>query len=91
MGPDAKAVLDLLRHGEPHRELYRGQDGGWYITYSGGKVPDAMAREIIESGEVKSVYSNAPRDAYHVGKTLDVRATERVRKETGDRKAMVYL
>jgi hypothetical protein len=91
MGPIAEMVMELLRSNDPHRELYRGKDGGWHITYQGGQVSDAVAREIIESGEVHSVYSNAPRDAYHIGRTLDVRATREARKKPGQRHAKIYL
>lgn len=89
----ASMVMELLKSGEPHRELYRARDGGWFITHGGGAVSDNVARDIIASGEVNSVYSNCPTDAYHVGKTLDVDATiaERKKHRHGKDAPKIYI
>ncbi len=84
-------ILDLLRQPEPHRHLYRGRDGNWYVSYGGGKVSAEVAQAVIASGEVNSVYSDCPNDSYHVGRTLDVVATTAIRKTPGNRDTKVYL
>ena len=73
---DADKLLELLTRGIPHREVYRAQNGsGWYVTYGGGQWSEAAVRILIKAGAIQSVYSDCPNDAYHVGKTLDIKAT----------------
>lgn len=64
-------MLDLLTNGTPHREVYAGRDGGWWVTHGGGEVTSHAVSELVSSGAVVSVYSDCPKDAYHVGRTLD--------------------
>lgn len=72
---DAQQLLDLLTHGESHREVYRGRDGGWFVTYGGGQVDAEAVRDLVTRGLIHSVYNNIPDQVYHVGKTLDCTAT----------------
>ena len=76
-GPDAREVLRRLA---PGRELYRAQGGGWYITHGGGEVSEVVVKELLASGQVRSVYSTCPNDAYHIGRTIDMPRTLAYRK-----------
>lgn len=78
---DPDDLYKLLRDGQPHREVYRGQSGRWFVTYGGGEVACSAVEELVERELIHSVYSNCPRDGYHVGKTLDVGATNEERKK----------
>ena len=75
------ALLDILQNGVPHREVYTAQDGGWYVTYGGGRTTAAAVMALVRSGAIVSVYDNYPGGAYHVGKTLDMTATTEERKK----------
>lgn len=88
---NADWLLDILTNGQPHREVYRAQDGGWFVTYGGGEVSPSAVHALISRGAIVSVYSNCPNDAYHVGRTLDVEATMALRKKHGKSAAEVYL
>lgn len=81
MTPEATKLLALLRDGRPHREVYHGRDGGWFVTYGGGEVDADAVRELVAAGLVSSVYSGCPNDSYHIGKTIDVDATTEERKK----------
>lgn len=72
---DADMLLHLLQHGAPHREVYRGQDGNWYVTHGGGPALASAVDLLVRRGAIASVYNNCPNDCYHVGKTLDTEAT----------------
>lgn len=50
----------------------------------------AVVRRLVDEGHVRSCYSDIPNDAYHIGKTLDTKATASYRKETGKRHARIY-
>lgn len=76
---NADALWGVLKYGVPHRELYRGQDGNWYVTYGGGKVAAAAVSELIEQEQIQRVYSSCA-DAYHIGPTLDCEATMAFRR-----------
>lgn len=79
---DAAALLLLLTHGQPHRQVYRAGNGsGWYVTYSGERVSANAVEALVKAGKVQSVYSDCPDKMYHVGKTLDVQATMQERKK----------
>lgn len=91
MTPEADYFLAILRSADPHRELYRGRNGAWYITYGAGQVPLSVVHEIVRSGAVRSVYSDCPHDSYHVGQTIDCHATRELRKKPGNRHAKIYL
>jgi hypothetical protein len=88
---DADWLLGVLK-GYPHREVYRGHNGGWWLTRGDGAEidPDAV-RELLRRGEIVSVYSDCPNDAYHVGRTLDTKRTIEARKANGNRAIMIYL
>jgi hypothetical protein len=92
MTPAARALLELLTHGHPHRKVYRARNGsGWYVTYRGGRVDLSAVRELFDGGHIKSVYSNCPHDAYHVGRTIDVDRTIADRKKPGRDAPLVYI
>ena len=88
---DAAWLLGVLK-GLPHREVYRGQNGGWWLTRGGGQEihPDAV-RELVRTGKIVSVYSNCPDDSYHVGRTLDIERTTAERQRRGRRDIMIYV
>jgi hypothetical protein len=57
---DADWLLDILTNGTPRREVYRGKDGGWFVTYGGGEVSADAVRALRARGEIVSKYSNCP-------------------------------
>lgn len=88
---DADWLLDLLANGQPHREVYKGRDGGWFVTYGGGEVSATIVSELVRRGSIVSVYSNCPTDAYHVGRTIDIDRTYAARKKHGKGAPTYYL
>lgn len=86
----ADDLLRLLRQSKPHRQVYEGQDGGWYVSYGGGRTTRQAVDELVARGVIVRCYSDSD-GMYHVGKTLDVEATTRERKRLGNRTARVYL
>ncbi len=90
---DAHNLLEVLTNGLPHREVYHGQSGGWWVTYGGGEVSADAVRELVERGFIRSVYNSCPDEAYHVGRTLDVDATmaERKKHRRGKDASKIYV
>lgn len=84
-------LYKLLREGVPHREVYRGRDGGWWVTYSGDEADPRAVAYLVEQKYLTSVYSSIPDEVYHVGKTLDCTATLERRKREGRHAPLVYL
>lgn len=84
-------LIEILTHGEPHREVYRAQDGSWYVTYGGGSVSADVVRELVQQGVIASVYSDCPTDAYHVGRTYDTERTLEARKKLGKQAPNYYV
>jgi hypothetical protein len=81
---DADHLLAVLMHGNPHREVYRGRDGGgWFVTYGGGPYSERAVQELVERHQIQSVYSSIPDEAYHVGRTWDCERTMAARKKIG--------
>lgn len=78
---DAAWLLDLLTNGSPKREVYAGQDGGWYVTHGGGAVHASVVQRLVNQGHIHSVYSDIPDQCYHVGRTLDCARTLAERKK----------
>lgn len=78
---ESARLLELLTHGVPHREVYHGRDGGWFVTYGGGQFGFAVVHSLRNSGLIVSVYSDCPAEAYHVGRTLDVHRMMEERKK----------
>lgn len=80
--PQTKAddLLVLLHEG---REVYRAQDGQWFVTRGGGPFSDDTVQRLVKAGTIQSVYSNCPKDAYHIGKTWDYDRTMALRKKVG--------
>lgn len=80
---DAHALLEILsRKDGPHREVYRGdRSTRWFVTHEGGgEVHPEAVRQLVESGQIVPVYDTAPADCFHVGKTLDMNATQKARR-----------
>ena len=90
-GLNAHELVCLLKAGAPHREVYRAQGGGWFVSYGGGAVSPEVVHELISSGEIHPVYSNCPNDAFHVGRTLDVERTLEARRELGKHAPRYYV
>lgn len=83
---EAERLLALLTDGRK-RQVYRGRDGGgWWVTYGGGQFSQNAVTQLIERGSISSCYSDCPDEAYHVGKTLDVKATLAERQKHRRRK-----
>ncbi len=80
---NSAALLDLLRHAQPHREVYQAQRGGWFISHGGGETTESAVRRLVDAGQIQSVYSNCPDAAYHIGRTWDCERTLEARKRLG--------
>lgn len=80
---EARRLLHLLTTATPHREVYRGRDGGWYLTYGGGPFSEIAVRLLLERKQIQQVYSSLPDDAFHVGRTWDCERTMAARKKLG--------
>jgi hypothetical protein len=78
---NAEELLNILTIGSPHREVYRGESGEWWVTYGGGQASYEAVSELLQRNLIHSVYSDCPNDAFHIGKTLDVQATIAERKK----------
>lgn len=89
MHREASAVLHLLGE-RSGREIYRGQDGNWYLTYGGGQVDPELVRSLVESGRVRRVYVGCD-EGFHLGRTIDLEASVEHRKQTGYRRALIYV
>jgi hypothetical protein len=83
--PDAQEqvrLLELLRDGHPHRQVYRASNGsGWFVTHGGGQFSVEAVQALIDAGLIHDVYNNLPNECYHVGRTLDVDRTVASRKK----------
>ena len=82
---ETERLLELLKIGAPHREVYRAADGsGWYVTYGGGRFSEKSVKALVSSAQIRDVwdvYSDLPNQCYHVGRTLDVARTMAERKK----------
>lgn len=81
MTPEAESLLNILQNGVPHRQVYRGHGGGWFVTYGHGQVSYSAVNELLTRNLISPVYSDCPNEAFHTGKTLDVAATLEERKK----------
>lgn len=93
IGPlNADQLLAILTFGTPHREVYRAAKGGWFVTHGGGEADAHAVLILVENGAIHSVYDTTPDSGYHVGKTLDMKATQEARrgKRKTDGKICVY-
>ena len=88
---DAEWLLDILTNGTPHREVYHGRDGGWFVTCGGGEVSTHAVEELVRRGLIASVYNDCPKEAYHVGRTWDVKRTLEARKKLGKGAPHIYV
>lgn len=79
-GANSDWLLDILTR-DPDRFIYRGRDGGWWLTKSRGELDPNVVRDLIRRGAIVSCYSDCPDDAYHVGKTIDIPRTMEERKK----------
>lgn len=74
------------------RQLYRAQDNTWHCTFSGNNrhiVDRRLITELVGSGVLSRVYNDTG-DAYWLGQTIDMDATMAKRRQTGDRRVVVY-
>ena len=72
------------------RMVYRFTDNsGWGLTYGGRVSPEAVA-DACRAGLIHECYSNAPGDAYWLGRTIDVEETLLERKRTGKKDVTIY-
>jgi hypothetical protein len=91
IGIGADKLLDLLRHGVPKREVYKGQDGRWYVTYGGGgPISDATVRSLVERKLIQRTYATYD-GSFQVGPTIDIGATQERRKREGKKAPLVYV
>lgn len=75
----------------PRGMIYRFADQyGWGMTH-GGKVHPQAVHDAVAAKLIRPCYSNAPRDAYWLGQTIDVDASLALRAKTGRRDAAVYV
>lgn len=88
---DEGALLHLLQTTPPHREVYRSDDGRWYVTHGGGEWSGRAVHALVLAGKVSSVYSDCPNDCYHIGRTLDTIATSEQRKRLGKKAPLIFL
>jgi len=95
--PPRRAVLNaeqlfaaLTAEGR-RREVYRAQDGSWWVTYGGGQTTLEAVQELHRAGKIQSVFSNCPSDAYHVGRTIDMPRTLAARQAARNRSITVYV
>lgn len=86
-----RQLYDVLLNGVPHREVYLGRYGCWYVTYSGGEVNSAAVAALVNAGKIASVYSSIPNEVYHVGRTLDCERTLERRRREGKKAPLVYV
>jgi hypothetical protein len=81
---NAEQLLDVLRHSSPHREVYMAKySHRWLVTYGGGEASAAAVHQLVQGGQIQSVYSNCPNDSYHIGRTWDYERTMAARKILG--------
>lgn len=83
-------LMKILEIGAPHREVYRGQNGGWFVSYGGGKTSHETVMNLVSRGEIRRVYSNR-NDAYHIGRTWDYERTIAARRKYGKAALNYYL
>lgn len=74
-GLDAEQLYNILANGQPHRNVYRAQNGAWYVTHGGGKTTAGAVQWLVDGGRIHSVYNDLPNEVYHVGKTINTAAT----------------
>ena len=87
---DADKLLHLLRHGTPKREVYKGRDGRWYVTYGGGPITEATVRSLVARKLIQRTYADYA-DSFQVGPTIDMAATQERRKREGRKAPLVYV
>jgi len=88
-------LIEILCSRTPNgeqRQVYRSRENTWHFTY-GSERPHTIDRRLITalvgSGVLRRVYSDTG-DAYWLGQTIDMDATMAKRRQTGDRRAVVY-
>ena len=87
---DEVDLMEILRFGSPHREVYQSQTGGWFVTYRGGETSREIVMNLVKRGEICRVYSNC-HSAYHIGRTWDYERTMAARKKYGKAASDYYL
>ena len=87
---DEADLMKILGIGTPHRSVYLGQNGGWFVTYGGGETSHETVMNLVKRGEIRSVYSNC-NGAYHIGRTWDYERTMEARRKYGKAASDYYL
>lgn len=62
------------------RQVYKGQDGNWYLTKGGGPISDWVIDGLRKAGRIRDQYSDLPNQYFTTGKTIDMQATLAARK-----------
>ena len=83
-------LMKILEIGTPHREVYQGQNGGWFVSYGGGETSQEIVMNLVNRREIRSVYSNC-NGAYHIGRTWDYERTMAARRKYGKTALDYYL
>ena len=87
---DAADLMKILESGAPHREVYHGRNGGWFVSYGGGETSHEAFMNLVKSRKVRRVYSNC-NSAYHIGRTWDYERTMAARRKHGKAALDYYL
>jgi hypothetical protein len=88
---DEHELLAILTE-RAEREIYRSEMGSWHYTNAGKdrrRVAVALIHSLIRRGTLRPVYSNT-RDAYWLGRTIDINATLAARRMHGKKADLVY-
>lgn len=86
----ADELMDILAK-DPDRFIYRGCDGGWFLTKRRGELNSEIVWDLIRRGAIRSRYSDCPNEAYHAGKTIDITLSLAARKKFGKGAPLVYI
>lgn len=83
-------LFELLKNGTPKRDVYKGQGGGWYVTYGGGRVAEETVRSLIRRKLIRRTYKDYA-GSFQVGPTIDMAATQELRKRDGKDAPLVLV
>ncbi len=77
---DANTLWQILLNGIPHRQVYLGSDGNWYVTYLGQSTTHDAVQYLLHQGIIQPCYNDMS-GTYHIGRTIDMKATLELRKQ----------
>lgn len=80
---NASELLSILKTGTPHRSVYTGVKGGWFVDYGGGEVDPLAVKQLVDEKKIHPNYSDCPDLMYHIGRTWDVARTMAARRDLG--------